>query len=68
MQQTRTQSIGDNWLDVANELLLSVPSVIVPMANAPDRNILINHRAADVSAIRIESTTPFALDPRLFRP
>jgi RES domain-containing protein len=67
-QQTRTQNIGDNWLDAATELLLSVPSVIVPIANAPDRNILINHRARDVSAIRIESTTPFALDPRLFEP
>jgi RES domain-containing protein len=31
-QQTRTQRTGDNWLDAANELLLSVPSVIVPIA------------------------------------
>ena len=46
----------------------TVPSVIVPIANAPDRNILINHRAANVSAIRIEATTPFTLDPRLFKP
>jgi RES domain-containing protein len=67
-QQTSTQRIGDSWLDAASEVLLSVPSVIVPLANAPDRNILINHRAANVSAIKIAATTPFTLDPRLFRP
>jgi RES domain-containing protein len=67
-QQTRTQGIGDNWLDSAQEVLLSVPSVAVPIANAPDRNILINHRAANVSVVRIEAATPFTLDPRLFRP
>ncbi len=68
MQQTRTQAIGDGWLDAATEVLLSVPSAIVPIANAPDRNVLINHRAANVAAIRIGATTPFTLDPRLFRP
>ncbi len=51
-----------------DEVLLSVPSVIMPIANAPDRNILINHRAANVAAIKVEPTTPFTLDPRLFRP
>jgi RES domain-containing protein len=68
MQQTSTQRLGDRWLDAADEVLLSVPSVIMPIANAPDRNILINHRAANASAIRIKTTTPFTLDPRLFRP
>lgn len=67
-QLTHTQTIGDRWLDSAKELLLSVPSVIVPIANAPDRNILINHRAANIAAVTIEATTPFTLDPRLFRP
>lgn len=68
MQQTTTQGIGDGWLDSAQEVLLSVPSVIVPFTNAPDRNILINHRAANIASIRIEAITPFILDPRLFRP
>jgi RES domain-containing protein len=68
MQQTRTQSIGDHWLAAAEDVLLLVPSVIVPIANAPDRNVLINHRAANVSAVRIEAILPFNLDPRLFRP
>jgi RES domain-containing protein len=68
MQQTGTQRIGDRWLDAAEEMLLSVPSVIVPLVNAPDRNILVNHRVANISAIRVEATMPFTLDPRLFRP
>ncbi len=67
-QQTATQRIGDIWLDSATEVLPSVPSVIVPLANVPDRNILLNHRAANVSAVKIETTTRFTLDPRLFRP
>ena len=68
MQQTHTQGIGDSWLDSAKEVLLFVPSVIVPIANAPDRNVLINHHAADIAAVRLEAATPFTLDPRLFRP
>ena len=67
-QQTHTQSIGDRWLNSANEILLFVPSVVMPIADAPDRNVLINHRAANVAAVLIEATTPFTLDPRLFRP
>jgi len=66
-RQTDTQSVGDRWLDSVREVLLSVPSVIVPLGNAPDRNILINHRAAGVAAVRIEAATAFTLDPRLFR-
>src|SRR6266849_3791747 len=38
IRQTSTQRIGDSWLDAADEVFLSVPSVIVPLANAPDRN------------------------------
>lgn len=67
-QKTSTQRVGDTWLDAAAEVLLSVPSVIMPIANALDRNILINHRAANVSAIGIAATMSFTLDPRLFRP
>lgn len=38
--------------------MLFVPSVIVPMANAPDRNVLISHRAAASAAIHIPQVTP----------
>jgi RES domain-containing protein len=42
-QETRTQRIGDEWLDGGESILLVVPSMIVPI----DRNALINHRRTD---------------------
>jgi RES domain-containing protein len=67
-RQIHTQGIGDQWLDLATEVLLFVPSVIVPIASVPDRNVLINHRAAKAAAIKIAEISPFTLDPRLFNP
>jgi RES domain-containing protein len=61
-----TQRLGDRWLDAATEPLLVVPSVILPLPRAPDRNVLINHRHADAARILIRDVVPFALDPRLF--
>ncbi|HVI63247.1 MAG TPA: RES family NAD+ phosphorylase [Bradyrhizobium sp.] len=68
LRETHTQTIGDQWLDSQTEVLLFVPSVIVPIANVPDRNVLINHRAAEAAAIHIAQVIPFAFDPRLFAP
>jgi RES domain-containing protein len=68
MREASTQAIGNEWLDLAAEVLLLVPSVIVPIGGAPDRNVLINHRATRAAAIKIAETTSFTLDPRLFRP
>jgi hypothetical protein len=68
VRATHTQSIGDRWLDSKAEVLLLVPSVIMPIANVPDRNVLINHRLAEVAAINIARVVPFTLDPRLFKP
>jgi RES domain-containing protein len=65
---THTQSVGDRWLDSKAEVLLYVPSVIIPIANVPDRNVMINHRHADAALIKIVDVTPLTLDPRLFRP
>lgn len=67
-RETATQSIGDAWLNAAGEALLFVPSVIVPLANAPERNVLVNHRHAASNRITFVAATPFTLDPRLFRP
>jgi hypothetical protein len=66
-RETHTQSLGDVWLDGATALLLVVPSVIMPIAAAPDRNVLINHRHAGSDRITIAAITPFTFDPRLFR-
>ena len=68
VRETITQNIGDEWLDGSSEVLLFVPSVILPLANAPERNVLINHRQAASSRIKIVAATPFTLDPRLFQP
>jgi RES domain-containing protein len=65
-REVETQALGDAWLDDGDEALLIVPSVIVPLASAPDRNVLINHRARGVEAIKIIDVVPFTLDPRLF--
>jgi len=65
-REVETQALGDAWLDDGDEALLIVPSVIVPLASAPDRNVLINHRARGVEAITIIDIVPFTLDPRLF--
>src|SRR3977135_2714708 len=44
--ETHTQTLGDQWLDRCQEAILVVPSVIVPVDSAPDRNVLLNHRHA----------------------
>lgn len=66
-RETHTQTLGDAWLAGDTALLLVVPSVIMPIAAAPDRNVLINHRHAGSDRITITAITPFTFDPRLFR-
>lgn len=44
---------GDQWLDAMTEVLLIVPSVIMPWSNAPERNILINHQHPDAASFKI---------------
>lgn len=67
-REVDTQRIGDQWLDAVTEALLIVPAVIMPLANAIDRNVLINHRHADAARVVTVGVTPFTLDPRLFAP
>lgn len=66
--EAMTQQLGDDWLDGLTEALLVVPSVIMPIPAAPDRNVLINHRRPETARIAIVEIVPFTLDPRLFRP
>ncbi|HEV7138035.1 MAG TPA: RES domain-containing protein [Steroidobacteraceae bacterium] len=63
-----TQRLGDQWLDSMAEALLIIPSVVMPLANVPDRNVLINHGYPETARIRIVRVVSFALDPRLFQP
>jgi RES domain-containing protein len=67
IREVDTQAIGDRWLDSLSETCLLVPSVIVPLAGAPERNVLINHRHRRATEITIVNVTPFTLDPRLFQ-
>ena len=61
-----TRSIGDAWLDGVSACLLCIPSVIVPIPDADDRNIIVNHRHGDAARIAISSIERFAYDPRQF--
>ena len=63
-----TRSIGSAWLDRVSACLLRVPSVIVPIPDADDRNVLINHRHRDAARITISRVDEFAYDPRLLTP
>lgn len=60
-----TRSIGDAWLDDASACLLRVPSVIVPIPDADDRNVIVNHRHRAAARIAISSIERFEYDPRL---
>ena len=61
-----SQKRGDEWHKGRSTLLLRVPSAIVPIANSPDVNVLINHGHPDAAGIRIVGQESFSLDPRLF--
>ena len=61
-----TRAIGDTWLDGISSAFLRVPSVIVPVADSADRNVLVNHRHEDAGRITVAGIEPFACDPRLF--
>ena len=67
-RETHSQRLGDEWLDNATAAVLIVPSVIMPISRAMDRNVLINHRHHGAARITISAVTPFTLDPRLFQP
>jgi RES domain-containing protein len=67
MREARTQSLGDDWLDQARQAILIVPSVIMPIDDAPERNVLINHKHQAAARITIAAVFPFIFDPRLFR-
>jgi RES domain-containing protein len=65
-RQTDSQRLGDAWLDRRAAALLIVPSALMPIAAAPDRNVLVNHRHEAAARIRVVAAAAFSLDPRLF--
>jgi RES domain-containing protein len=67
-QETLTQQRGDAWHKAGSSPLLLVPSVIVPLAESPDLNVVINHTHPGVAGIQLRTIHRYRLDPRLFRP
>lgn len=65
-QDDVTMRLGDDWLDGVSACLLRVPSVIVPIPDTRDRNLLINHRHEDARRITISHIETFGYDSRLF--
>ena len=65
-KETWSQEFGNVWCVDGQSALLEVPSVILPIVDSPDFNILINHRHPDVAKISIVSVDPFVFDARFF--
>jgi len=57
-----TQNLGDNFVKENTNLMLKVPSAVVP----GDFNYLINPRHPQINQVFIVSTNPFGFDERLF--
>ena len=51
---------GNQWLQEKKELILIVPSVIIP----EEKNILINPHHPDIERVDIKTVKPFRVDPR----
>jgi len=59
-----SRSRGDEWLEAGQQVLLEVPSAILP----DTYNILLNPLHPDARRIRILSHAAYAYDQRLFKP
>ena len=60
-----TQQMGDDWHERAEQPLLAVPSVLLPLKNTPDLNVVINNAHPDAARIRCIGVQDYRLDPRL---
>ncbi len=53
--------MGDDWLDRSDDLVLEVPSVLVP----EETNLILNPAHPRMREVKIVSTRAFHFDPRL---
>ena len=58
-----TRRVGDTWLAQSSNLVLAVPSVILPDEN----NLLLHPALAESGGIVVERVVDFSVDPRLLR-
>ena len=56
-----SKTIGDEWVRSNRSVVLSLPSMLVPL----ERTYLLNPKHADFWKIKIQEVGNFALDPRL---
>ncbi|WP_250523483.1 MULTISPECIES: RES family NAD+ phosphorylase [unclassified Caballeronia] len=59
-----TRALGRQWIETGERLAMRVPSVVCPT----DFNLLFNPMHPDMASVKVISTEPFTLDPRLFGP
>ena len=64
-QESLTQQRGDQWHATLDTPLLRVPSVVIPLDDSPDMNVLINHQHPAAAEIRTIAADAFVLDGRL---
>ncbi|WP_321939695.1 RES family NAD+ phosphorylase [Paraburkholderia sp. J8-2] len=57
-----TRALGRQWLEAGEQLAMRVPSVVCPS----DFILLLNPMHPEMANIRVISSEPFTLDPRLF--
>ncbi|CAB3807092.1 RES family NAD+ phosphorylase [Paraburkholderia fynbosensis] len=57
-----TRARGRQWLEAGEQLAMRVPSVVCPS----DFNLLLNPMHPEMASVRVISSEPFTLDPRLF--
>jgi RES domain-containing protein len=55
------RAIGDEWVERGNQVVLGVPSAVVP----EELNYLINPAHPDTGRIKVVRSRPFSLDQRL---
>lgn len=56
-------SVGEQWLQAAKTVALSVPSVVIP----GERNFILNPGHADFDKLSVASPEPFAFDRRMWK-
>jgi RES domain-containing protein len=61
-EQSKTRSLGDEWVKQQRSAILGVPSVV-----AGERNYVLNPGHPDFSRIGFTDPIPFHFDTRLFR-
>ncbi|WP_433706110.1 RES family NAD+ phosphorylase [Paraburkholderia sacchari] len=63
-EPAQTRALGRQWLEAGERLAMRVPSVVCPS----DFNLLLNPMHPEMESVKVISTEPFTLDPRLFGP